>query len=252
MTREHLIPAFMYEYQKQFTPFIGWSEPAGQMVRSELQIRDVCASCNNGPLSALDDYGRRMLTENGLLVRNFVKARLTLAFDYDLLVRWLLKLSFNSSRTDGTHSHLFEPFIPYILHGHRHDRPRRSEIAVAAYLAGPAVFDGRTREDLQSLSLADSEGSCNPFLVRLAWGGFADRHTNYLLRLNILGAACFFMLFFGSGVLPGHAAASIRGFTKATQGARELSPSAHSVLLPQGSMSWLDLYGPQLVRQRGR
>ena len=66
LTREHLIPAFMYDYQKQFTPFIGWSELAEKMVGGELQIKDVCAPCNNGSLSALDDYGRRMLTEYGL------------------------------------------------------------------------------------------------------------------------------------------------------------------------------------------
>lgn len=66
LTREHLIPAFMYDYQKQFTPFIEWSELAEKTVGGELQIKDVCAPCNNGPLSALDDYGWRMLTEYGL------------------------------------------------------------------------------------------------------------------------------------------------------------------------------------------
>lgn len=248
MTREHLIPAFMYEYQKQFTPFIGWSEPARKMVRGELQVRDVCASCNNGPLSALDDYGRRMLIGNGLLVRNFLSPQLALSYDYDLLVRWLLKLSFNSSRTDGAHSHLFEQYIPYMLRGE--GRPKRNEVAVVGYLAGPTVFEGKPRADLQALSLADTNGRCNPFLVRLAWGGFTGGRTNYLLRVNVLGAACFFMLFFARGVLPGHAASSIRGFVRTMAGAKELPPDALSLLLLQGRLSWLDLYGPQLWRQR--
>ena len=246
-TREHVIPAFLYEYQKDSQDFIGWSEPAQKMIRSELQVKDVCAGCNNGVLSELDDYGKRVLTENGILTSNFVKPDLLLSYQYDPLVRWLLKVSFNSSRMDRAHSPLFERFIPYILGSG--PRPLRSGLAVLAYLSKPTVFDGDAKVRLQKTGEADDRGRSTPFLVRLSWGQIPGQ-GDYTIRINILGATVFFLLIFAENTFPGHAAAGIRAFQKINVGAKELSANRSKILLVQGERSWVDMFKDQTARQR--
>ena len=113
MTREHVIPAFMYEFQKEYDSVIGWSEPAEKMVRGELKVRDVCTRCNSENLASLDAYAKSFFVDNGLLVRNFTRSQIVLHYEHDQLLRWLLKVSYNSSRTDGAHADLFTPFAPY-------------------------------------------------------------------------------------------------------------------------------------------
>src|SRR6266702_179908 len=136
LTREHIIPAFICNFQKQLEgSVIGWNEVAQCMVGGEGKIKDVCEDCNNRVLSELDSYGKRLLTDSGLFVQNYTKQELTLQYDYSLLLRWLLKISFNSSRTDGVHSHLFERFIPFIRG--LASPPSRFQVAPLVYLARP-------------------------------------------------------------------------------------------------------------------
>lgn len=114
-TREHVIPAFIYAFQQQLAQsVVGWNEVVQRMVRGEAKVRDVCAECNHTALSVLDSYGRQLLSDSGLLVQNYTKRTLTIRYDYSLLLRWLLKISFNSSRTDGAHSGLFEEHIQFM------------------------------------------------------------------------------------------------------------------------------------------
>lgn len=85
------------------------------MVAGEAKVKDVCGTCNNGPLAQLDSYGKSLLFDCGLLVSNYTKTNLSLSYDFPLLLRWLLKISFNSARTDGVHAPAFEEHIPFIL-----------------------------------------------------------------------------------------------------------------------------------------
>ncbi len=86
----------------------------------------------------------------------------------DLLVRWLLKVSFNSSRTDGAHRHLFEDLVPYMLGNEA--RPRRGRVTVAAYLAGAERIAPAKRAAVPYLKNVDTEQPFNPFLVRICYG----------------------------------------------------------------------------------
>ena len=189
--------------------------------------------CNSGPLSVLDSYGKGLLESAGVLVRDYPKIDITIEYDYDQLLRWLLKISFNSSRSDGAHSHLFEKYAKYMLG--KGQSPKRSEIAILGYLAAPACID------------AGIEKLKNPFFVRICYGETNDFYT---LRVVCFGPLYFFILIFQEDVLPGHAAAAIRRMIKTQLGAIELTSNRRMAVLHVGQSSWLDLYAAQAARLR--
>jgi hypothetical protein len=248
VTREHVIPAFMYAFQKEAgESVIGWNEVVERMVGGEAKVKDVCARCNNEVLGELDGYAKTLLVNSGLLVRNYVKRDVTLRYEYAPLLRWLLKVSFNSSRTDGAHSHLFEEHIPFILG--EAPVPARWRVATLAYLAGPEYLDQSRIKSEPFRTIAQGSNVLNPFLVRICYGGIPGESI-YTLRLNIFGPIVFYMLIFNVGTLPGHAASAVRRFLKLTPGARELTSKGSLVELHAGPQTWLDLYAPQVQRAR--
>jgi len=250
LTREHIIPSFAYDFQKSLSESItGWNEKAEKMLPSEAQIKDVCATCNNIILGKLDDEGKRLLSDSGVLTYNFQQPSIRLNFDFDLLARWLLKISFNSSRTDGIHAYIFEPHIDYMLHGV--NRIQRSKIAILSYFAAPEILDNEERLKEPYKSLVGSSNALNPFLVRICYGYTAGTR-NYTLRMVIFGPLVFFLLVFNDGILPGHAASEIRQFIKRNPGAVELGPKLKFVQMKPGQQTWLDLYQDQIMRLKNK
>jgi hypothetical protein len=117
LTREHIVPGFLY---RQFRDQkFGYNSRADKFMTWEATARDVCADCNNGPLAQLDQYARLLL--DTIDCRSTYTDRVTLKFpyDYDLLVRWVLKVSFNAARSLSTLPTLLRDCVPYILGGDR-------------------------------------------------------------------------------------------------------------------------------------
>ena len=247
-TREHVIPSFLYAFQKSFGDgIIGWNEVVEKMVGGEAKIKDVCAECNNGALSDLDAYGKHFLKGSGLLVHNYLKSSLSLAFDYPQLLRWIMKISFNSSRTDGAHSHLFEEFTPFILG--KEPAPPRYRVALLAYLARPVELNESQFLNEPFKTAARGARTFNPFLIRISYG-VISADANFTLRLVMLGPLVLYLPFFNPGTLPGHAASSIRRLKKFAQGAEELTPAKRHIELRAGDRTFLDLYEHQVQRTR--
>lgn len=246
-TREHIIPSFIYAFQKELEQSVtGWNEVANKMIKGEAKIKDVCAECNNGVLGQLDSYGKQFLSESGLLVQNYTKISLSLKYDYSLLLRWLLKVSFNSSRTDGVQSSVFKEHVPYILG--LDPPPPRYRVAILVYLSAPVIIENDSSFPQSFIAIAQGSSRLNPFLVRLGYGGVSN--DRYIHRINVLGPAVFQLVLFNDGILPGHAAAEIRSIVKAQPGAVELNQKRGQVLLSAGKQTWFDLYGPQIIRTR--
>jgi hypothetical protein len=217
------------------------------MVGGEGKVRDVCADCNNRVLGELDAYGKQLLTNSGLLVHNYTKRELTLNYDYSLLLRWLLKVSFNSSRTDSVHSPLFEKYVPFMLG--QDQFPSRNKVALLLYLSCPEILSPTQITEDPFVQIVNGSSLLNPFHVRISYSITPGQH-NYVLRLNVFGPAVFHLVMFHDSVLPGHAASAIRRLIRLMPGTVELSPKRKLVTVQSGEYSWIDLYKPQMAREQ--
>ncbi|MCE0876929.1 HNH endonuclease [Pseudomonas monteilii] len=244
-TREHVIPAFIYRFQKQFeASVIGWNEVARKMVGGEHQVKDVCETCNSGVLSSLDAYGKELLDSNGFLTQNYTKLSADLTYDYDQLARWLLKISFNSTRSDRGHSHLFDRFIPFILNGA--PAPSKANFAIVATLAAP-VSIGELNGDYEVLqSLAGQTGRVNPFFMRIAYG--PETYNTFTLRVVMFGPLIFFLLMYRPGLSAGSIANETKRLFKHVAALTLLQPGRTKAFLNAGPTSWLEYYAPQVMR----
>lgn len=235
MTREHVIPSFIYAHQKAYSGFTGWSERAGKVIEAEQKIKDVCAECNNVKLGALDGYAKDLLENAGLLVPNYLKRNIVLDLEFHKFSRWMLKVSFNSARCQTNYIPVFHGLEPYILDGI--SPPIKTRVAFFCQL-------------LNSHEIDKQQGAINPFVVRLCWLG-SQLSVDYTVRLNIFGPLATYIMFFEPGILPGHAAAKKRGFMKLIPNAVEITLATKLVQIEQSSISWFHMWEQQLRRQRG-
>ena len=113
LTREHLWPAGIIGRANVKKSFFGKIE---KYLDVELTIKDVCAKCNNGPLSALDSYACTLYDAQFSRQAVQREAR-TFVYDYVTLVRWLLKMSFNSARANASDVDVLSAFTPLIVYG---------------------------------------------------------------------------------------------------------------------------------------
>lgn len=93
---------------------ISYSAKANRTFRADLTISDVCRACNNGPLSALDQYACRLYDA---YFGKFVEKGEQIRFEYDFspLLLWLLKVAYNSSRSTGRHEELLRLYAPALI-----------------------------------------------------------------------------------------------------------------------------------------
>ena len=245
MTREHVVPAFIYEFQKSHSnKFTGWNDAAQAMTPGELKVKDVCDTCNNVVLGSLDNYAKQLLTASGIMAKNYTKKSVTIDYDYDLLLRWLLKVSFNSSRTTGFFSALFEPYRDYILNGT--SRPPSSSVAVVADLAAPILLN--EQEALERFGhLATGTQRYNPFHMRIS-NVTITSGSLYTARLVMIGPLIFFLLFFPGGTTKGHSRAEIRKFIKINKGGSEVTSDRTFMDISAGEKTWLEHYQTQVHR----
>jgi hypothetical protein len=111
MTREHIWPKCFLERVQSYN--IRYSGRAKKVFAGDFTVKDVCATCNNGELSKLDAYLCALYDK---YFTEIVQEGDTIAFEYDFgqLTRWLLKISYNSSRTTGNDRDLLTPYAPVI------------------------------------------------------------------------------------------------------------------------------------------
>ncbi len=112
--------------QKLFTP-------------SELVIGDVCAECNNKKLSVLDSYICNLFDKYfNLYVES--QNELIFEYDYELLLRSLLKITYNSSRTVKKHENDFLKYAGFILEGGK----KYESIVIKLDIVLPSIIDNVT------------------------------------------------------------------------------------------------------------
>ncbi|EJL83743.1 hypothetical protein PMI15_02540 [Polaromonas sp. CF318] len=114
LTREHIWPAGIIKRAKDInTSYLGKLE---KFVDAELTIKDVCSACNNGPLSALDAYICDLF--DAQFSRPAIRRQpRTFIYDYEVLLRWLLKISYNSARMNESDVEVLSRHVEFVLNG---------------------------------------------------------------------------------------------------------------------------------------
>lgn len=112
-TKEHIIPKGIIDlFPECNLSYSGFDKVHG----GEATIKDVCSECNNGQLSKLDKYGKEFVET--YFINNYNKGdKVDVDYDYNRLIRWLLKIIYNNERSYHRDVEWFKKNIDYILDG---------------------------------------------------------------------------------------------------------------------------------------
>lgn len=112
LTREHIWPRGIIERAPNYDArYIGKAE---KFVGAELTVKDVCAECNSGALSSLDQYICNLWDAQFDRIASAREPRLFL-YDHERLLRWLLKISYNSARANASDIDVLAKYRAFIL-----------------------------------------------------------------------------------------------------------------------------------------
>lgn len=114
-TDEHVIPNSLLKlYPKQDLSF---HNDRVFVDNRGITLSDVCASCNNGPLSELDAYGARLVETTFFEELDFscYGKLMPIELDTSVFIRWILKILYNGVRCQKLDTEYIERCIPYIL-----------------------------------------------------------------------------------------------------------------------------------------
>ena len=184
LTREHIIPNFIYKFQHNSgLPKVGWNQKANDVIGGEAKIGDVCEECNNGPLSDLDAYGQNFLITNGFLSQTFTKTSTDIYYDYFQLIRWLMKISYNAATAvDDKHASAFDMYRDFILTGQ--PEPGVNDIVLFAGISSPLLLTGKLEEETNIVVTDDN--LCAPFYMRIT------QNNNKYLQKGIIKRELYF------------------------------------------------------------
>ena len=118
LTKEHLWPTSLHKrfnLANEQNENYFWLSRLQRTIPNEPTIKDVCAHCNNITLSKLDKYICELFDRKFIHIVKF-NEKISFEYDYHLLKRWLLKMSYNSARIHNAHDiKALEDMLPYIL-----------------------------------------------------------------------------------------------------------------------------------------
>ena len=136
LTKEHIWPKGIVKRMPELE--VKYLKSKKKFFSSELIISDVCADCNNIKLSILDNYLCKLYD---LYFETYIEKEEEIIFnyDYDLLLRSLLKITYNTSRTENRNNNVFTQFREYILNGGRVYK----NIIIRLDLISPSIVNGK-------------------------------------------------------------------------------------------------------------
>lgn len=242
LTREHIIPDFIYKLEKGNGPLVGWNEKAKKIVGGEGKIKDVCADCNNVKLGTLDGYAKIMLQNSGVLTQNYLSKIINLEYDYDLFKRWILKVSFNSARSSNNNPKSFKKFVPYILGNEK----SCDDVVIVAGLYKPEILSAEEILKYKGKFEIGPNGEFNPFHARLAWMPQVD--TDFKVRVIVVGALLIHIVMFKSNLQAGYKRAKLRQWLKLNPLMVEISPKRKALTVHQLDMTFIDTQEVQHLR----
>lgn len=222
-TKEHLWPASLHRRvvelldggEQKF-----WLARLDRALPNEPTIRDVCAICNNGELSKLDSYICEAFDRYFSIIRERGE-EVTLEYDYHLLKRWLLKMSYNSARISGSDVPVFQPLVPYIT-GQNTSAGRTVRLFLD--MTYPSNMPAEERQ-------AGLPAIVRPEINRLGFLGYNAPTGFKVLRAVHLRSFSFLLAFLPSAASAASVQAFVAEFLSCRPSARELRAAISRVTL---------------------
>lgn len=183
LTKEHIFPSAII---KSFDiELLAMTDKSDYHFKGDPVIGDVCAECNNGILSQLDAYFVTCF-KNQMLTPLKPGDEITFEYDYDLLLRELLKISYNSARaSNGGYDArtTLEKHIPFIITGNK---------KVDGVILSLLIVTSANRIDVET---GKPEEPLEPYLLRsTSIGGLNLNPNNYIVRMVAFNSFWFFLL----------------------------------------------------------
>lgn len=182
-TKEHIFPSAII---KSFNiDLLSISDKSDYYFKGDLVIGDVCATCNSGALSKLDQHFITSF-KNQMITPLKPGDEVTFNYDYDLLLRELLKISYNSARASkyGYSSRIIlGKYTPFITHGEK--KPDGIIISLLIVTSANRI----------NLETGGDEAPLEPYLLRSTSIDCLNLSTNnYIVRMVAFNSFWFFLL----------------------------------------------------------
>ena len=225
LTKEHIWPRWVNKRESSYV--MRFSARAKKVFSGDLVVSDVCAACNNGPLSALDAEAER------LHERYFAKIlgpedRISFEYDHDNLVRWLLKVSFNSARATGQDVGFHLPLANYMLG----EATKPEFVSVTLDGVAPSVVNGKTLEPRATRCARVFIGRSRPWVC---------------LRLVAINSYYFYIVITAEKPTP-VPESELLEFRAGIKG--HLLPRAGHLNLPEPTSDFYEMHAPHLLGER--
>jgi len=184
-TREHVVPNWYAEVVgKDGLETFNARKPTTHTL-GDIVIRDVCGRCNNGPLGRLDAFAKLMY-QDCMKSPVFYGESVNFDVDRDQLIRWLLKVCFNSGRVHNSDVDVLREYRKFILG----EAPCPGDVALYAHLVTPTDF--RTDPPTAARRVIGDNEVYAPQWFRLTqFRSEPDHLTEVVQRQIYIDAMCF-------------------------------------------------------------
>ncbi|MCQ2005695.1 hypothetical protein [Rhizobium sp. NRK18] len=240
-TKEHLWPASLHRRTVALQDGIEqkfWLASLDKALSNEPIIRDVCAVCNNGELSKLDNYICTAFDHHFSIIRERGE-EVILEYDYHLLKRWLLKISYNSARINKSDVPVFEPLIPYIM-GQNMTAGRTVKLFLEMTYPSK-VPPAEMQDGMPSI--------VRPAINRVGFFGYDASNGVNMLRAVHLRSFSFLLAFLPGSATAASVNAFVAEFLSRRPSARELRAStSRATLLCDGIDCWASITSGMMHR----
>lgn len=110
LTKEHVFPNYLEK--KIESESLYYSGSAKKYIANAPVVKDVCANCNNVKLGSIDAYSASLYDK---YFKHEILSTVSIQYDHELFVRWLLKVLFNAQRSFKGEYKAFLPYKKYML-----------------------------------------------------------------------------------------------------------------------------------------
>ena len=226
-TREHVWPeGFLDRVRKTGQGFAHYSPKSGVVHGADYIVRDVCTTCNNIKLSGLDQYFCALYDQYFYDPKGS-DAVVEFFYDFDLLLRSLLKIAYNTARSAGSETKPFERTTKYILDG----GTSPNGIALIAELVSPSYV---------AATPWSTPHEIRPTAYRSARGLLKTQNAEaVLVRIVAVGSFFFHLLLARDQNNLDPFGAAVSEFLASIRGTTLVDPSKPSIMLrssPQDSL----------------